>query len=49
MLEYEREIVVHARASELAQRAQARMGVGPITASAIVATVGNAREFGTCQ
>jgi transposase len=45
MLEYEREIMVHARASELARRAQARIGVGPITASAIVATVGNAREF----
>ena len=42
---YEREIETHARHSALAQRAQARQGVGPITASAIVASVGDAAEF----
>jgi transposase len=42
---YEREIEAHARQSVLAQRAQARQGVGPITASAIVASVGDASEF----
>lgn len=45
MREYEREIEAHANHSELARRAQARRGIGPITASAIVATVGTAREF----
>jgi transposase len=42
---YEREIEGHARQSALAQRAQARPGVGAITASAIVASVGDATEF----
>jgi len=41
----EREIETHARNSTLAQRAQLRQGVGPITASALVATVGDAKEF----
>ena len=45
MREYEREIETHAKHSALARRAQARRGIGPITASAIVATVGTAREF----
>jgi transposase len=45
VLEYTRRIEAHARADELARRAQARMGVGPITASAIIATVGDAGEF----
>ena len=45
ILEYTRRIEAHARADELARRAQARMGVGPITASAIIATVADAREF----
>jgi transposase len=45
MREYERAIEAHANCSELARRAQARRGIGPITASAIVATVGTAREF----
>ena len=44
-LEYARQIEAHVRGSELARRAQAQIGVGPITASAIVASVGEAREF----
>jgi transposase len=42
---FEREIELHARHSALAQRAQVRQGVGPITASAFVATVGDAKDF----
>ena len=42
---FEREIELHARYSALARRAQARQGIGPITASAFVATVGDAKEF----
>lgn len=45
ILGYERQIQAHVRSSELAQRAQTQMGVGPLTASAIVASVGEAREF----
>lgn len=45
VLAYERQIGALARHSELAQRAQACAGIGPIGASAIVATVGEAREF----
>jgi len=45
MRAYQREIETHANHSDLAGRAQARRGIGPITASAIVATVGTAREF----
>lgn len=44
-VEYEREIRAHARTNALAQRAQTRQGIGPITASALVATVGNAHDF----
>jgi transposase len=44
-LEYEREIRAHVRTNALAQRAQTRLGIGPITASALVATVGNAQDF----
>jgi transposase len=33
------------RSNALARRAQARMGIGPITASALIATVGNGRDF----
>src|SRR5580704_1596454 len=44
-LEYEHEIRIHVRSNALAQRAQTRMGIGPITASALVATVGNGRDF----
>lgn len=44
-LEYEREIRAHVRTNALAQRAQTRPGIGPITASALVATVGNAHDF----
>jgi transposase len=44
-LGYEREIKVHVRTNELARRAQVRLGIGPLTASALVATVGNGRDF----
>jgi transposase len=44
-LGYEREIKVHVRTNELARRAQARLGIGPLTASALVATVGNGHDF----
>ena len=44
-LEYEHEIRVHVRSNALARRAQTRLGIGPITASALVATVGNGRDF----
>ena len=43
--EYEREIETHARSDERAQRIQALSGIGPVSASAIVATVQEAREF----
>jgi len=45
ILEYGRQIEAHVRSSELAQRAQTQRGVGPISASAIVATIGAGREF----
>ena len=41
----ERRIVEHARVDERSRRAQALIGVGPITADAVVASVGSAREF----
>ena len=44
-LEYEREIKAHVHSNALACRAQTRLGIGPITASALVATVGNGRDF----
>jgi len=44
-LQYEREIRAHARSHSLAQRAKTRQGIGPITASALVATVGNGHDF----
>jgi transposase len=44
-LQYEREIKIHVRTNELARRAQVRLGIGPLTASALVATVGNGRDF----
>jgi transposase len=43
--EYEQEIRLGVRDNELARRAQTRQGIGPITASALVATVGNGRDF----
>ena len=43
--EYEREIETHARSDERARRIQALSGIGPVSASAIVATVQEAREF----
>lgn len=44
-LEYEHEIKAHVRSHALACRAQTRQGIGPITASALVATVGNGHDF----
>jgi transposase len=41
----DREIHAHAKHSEAAQRISALTGVGPITASAVVVTVSNARDF----
>jgi transposase len=43
--EYERELEQHARGDERAKRIQQLSGVGPIGASAIVASVANAHEF----
>ena len=45
ILEYEHEIRAHVRSNALARRTQTRMGIGAITASALVATVGNGRDF----
>ncbi len=45
ILDYERRIKAHVSSNPLAQRAQTQMGVGPLSASAIVASVGDAREF----
>jgi transposase len=42
---YDRELEAQAQASEPAQRLMKIRGIGPITAVAIVATVGNARDF----
>jgi transposase len=44
-LEYEREIHSSLKHNELARRAYTRPGIGPLTASALVATVGNGRDF----
>jgi transposase len=44
-LEYEREIRSTLQHNELARRAHTRPGIGPITASALVATVGNGHDF----
>jgi len=41
----ELDIVEHARHNEAAQRLCKLNGIGPITASAIVASIGNARDF----
>lgn len=43
--EYERELEQHSRRDEQAKRIQQLSGVGPISASAIVASVADAREF----
>jgi transposase len=45
VLEYEHEIRLSVRDNELARRAHTRRGIGPITASALVATVGNGHDF----
>ena len=41
----EQEIRAHARQSDEAQRISAIVGIGPITASAVVSTVGRAQDF----
>ncbi len=43
--DYDRQIQLHIRSHPLAQRAQRQPGVGPLSASAIVASVGAAQEF----
>jgi transposase len=43
--EYEAVIAAHARQDRDAQLVQQRQGVGPITASALIASVGDAHEF----
>jgi transposase len=43
--DFDRDINQHAKASESAQRLMALIGVGAITASAVVATAGNARDY----
>jgi transposase len=42
----DRQIEAHARADERCVRLRAIIGVGPITADAVVATIGSAQEFG---
>lgn len=42
---YDRQLQAQAQASEAAQRLMQIRGIGPLTAVAIVATVGNARDF----
>ena len=41
----DREIHAHARQSEQAQRISALTGIGPLTASAVIATLANAHDF----
>jgi transposase len=43
--EYERSIEAHAREHDAAQLIQQRLGIGPMSASAIVASVGDVLEF----
>jgi len=45
IVEYERELETHAHHDDRARRIQALHGVGPVSASAVVATVSDAREF----
>jgi transposase len=45
ILDYERELAQLSRTDARAQRVQERYGVGPLTASAIIASVGSAHEF----
>jgi transposase len=45
IINYERELVRMGRSDDRAERVQALYGVGPLSASAIIASVGNAHEF----
>lgn len=45
VIDYERELVRLSRGDPRAERVQALYGVGPLSASAIIASVGNAHEF----
>lgn len=45
LAEFDRAIAQHARSSVPAQRLMALTGIGPLTASAAVATVGNAHDY----
>jgi len=45
LAEFDRDIAQHAKSSAPAQRLVALSGVGPLTASAVVATVGNAQDY----
>ena len=45
---YDRHLQHRAQESESARRLMAVEGVGPVTATAVVATVGDAHEFSTC-
>jgi transposase len=45
IIDYERELVRLGRSDARAERVQALYGVGPLSASAIIASVGNAHEF----
>ncbi len=47
--QYERELEAHTRVDPRAQRIQALSGIGAVTASAIVATVSDAREFSSAR
>jgi len=45
MLDCDRRIVAHTKSDTRCTRAQVLIGIGPLTADAMVATVGSAREF----
>jgi len=45
LAEFDRQIAQHAKSSAPAQRLATLPGIGPLTASAVVATVGNAQDY----
>ena len=45
LIDYERDLVRMSRSDERARRVQVLYGVGPLSASALIASVGNAHEF----